>query len=234
MQQFTLKLLVKKIVLFLITIFIVHFCGAQVTFGFFAGPQATTVRYFIHGNKQSSQFKYGFHAGTGLKVFFDKQLYFAPSINYSLMGYKVKFNQPSFPPDTSALDNNTSFHQIDLNLLLQYDLGNSPGHFFINAGVAVNLVLFGNEEYNCKNNSHVSQSMIFSIYNYYGRYLTSAITKFGYETPSGVFINAFYVHGLGSMNNAQDGPLIKNQVIGISFGKYLNPKKIVIDTRNKE
>jgi hypothetical protein len=200
-------------------------CPAQLSLDLFAGPQTTTAKYTIKNVKQPTEFKYGFHAGVGCKVFFDKNLYFSPDISYSLMGYKVAFNRPSFPPDALAKDNNTTFHEMDFDFLLQYDLGNNPGHFFIKGGAAISYIFSGKEEFNLATGEHVSRNMVFSFGDY-GRYIGSAVADFGYETPSGFFIYAHYVHGIGSMNNADEGPHINTRVIGLTAGMLLNPRKL--------
>lgn len=215
----------KTIVPFFFALITVSNCPAQVAFNVLAGPQTTTAKYTILNVKQPTAFKYGFHAGVGCKVFFDNHLYFSPDLSYSLMGYKVKFNRPSFPPDQLAKDNNTTFHQLDFDFLLQYDLGNKPGHFFIKGGAAVSYVFSGKEEFNLVTGEHESRNMIFSFGDY-GRYLGSAVADLGYETSSGFFIYAHYVHGLGSMNNADGGPHINTRVIGLTAGMLFNSKKL--------
>ena len=194
--------------------------NSQVQFGFFAGPQLTDVRYIIDGKRQESSIKLGVNAGLQMKVPFENRLSFAPSIMYNLRGYKVKFDGSAFPPDSSAIDNNTSFHTIELAFLLQHDFRLEPGHFFIRFGPSLDFVLFGNEKFNTNTNGFVDRKMTFSFIEY-GRYLASAILQFGFETKNGLFIYGHYNYGLTSMNNADLGPGIGNRAGGISIGKYL-------------
>jgi len=221
-----------KILFSAITLLLTITASCQVEYGLFAGPQATGVRYMINDIKQESSLKIGVNAGFQMKVPFEGRLSFAPSIMYNLRGYKVKFDSPSFPPDLSAIDNNTSFHTIELAFLLQHDFNLEPGHFFIRFGPSLDFALFGNETFNTNMNSTVDRPMKFSFADY-GHYLASAILQFGYEAKNGWFVYAHYNYSLTSMNNADNGPRIGNRAAGFTIGKYLKRNKVVIDTHNK-
>jgi hypothetical protein len=176
--------------------------------------------------------KYGFQAGAMLKIPFDNNLYFAPAFFYSLKGYKVKFNQQAYPPDTNAVDNNVTMHTAELAFMLQYDLNKAANHFFIKLGPSLDFQLFGKEKFRLENNTTVDQKIVFD-FGKYGHFGASMQLQFGYETAGGFTIFGQYSHGLGSINNADGGPRIRYRVYNISIGKYLFRKKIVIDTRNK-
>jgi hypothetical protein len=140
-----MKILFSAIVL-LLTVSV----NSQVQYGVFAGPQVTGVRYVIDGKKQESSLKIGVNAGFQMNIPFENGLSFAPSIMYNLRGYKVKFDRPVFPPDSSAIDNNTRFHTIELAFLLQHDFGTDDDHFFIRFGPSLDFALFGNVKFNTK------------------------------------------------------------------------------------
>jgi len=206
--------------------------NSQVECGVFAGPQLTGAGYTIRGKKQESTSKIGVNAGFQMKVPFEGRLSFAPSVMYNLRGYKVKFDSPAFPPDSSAIDNNTSFHTFELAFLLQHDFNLKPGHYFIRVGPSLDFVFFGNETFNTNRNTTVDRQMKFSFGDY-GAYLASVILQFGYEAKNGLFVYAHYNHGLISMNNADNGPRIDNRAVGFTIGKYFKKKKAVIDSQNK-
>jgi hypothetical protein len=224
----------KKFYFLSVTIFLSLLSHSQFEFGFFAGPQATGARYTILNQKQKNEMKYGFQAGIGLKVPFEKNLFFAPAAFYSLKGYKVTFTQFVYPPDTNAIDNNTTIHSFELAALLQYDLSSNPGHVFIKAGPSLDFHLFGKETYNLKAGGAVSRNMPFSADGDYGHFSANMLLQIGYETGNGFMFFAQYTHGMASTNNSDGGPKIRHRAYGISIGKYLNRKKIVMDTRNKE
>jgi hypothetical protein len=213
-----MKILFSAIVL-LLTVSV----NSQVQYGVFAGPQVTGVRYVIDGKKQESSLKIGVNAGFQMNIPFENGLSFAPSIMYNLRGYKVKFDRPVFPPDSSAIDNNTRFHTIELAFLLQHDFGTDDNHFFIRFGPSLDFALFGNEKFNTNMNIHVDRAMKFSFSDY-GHFLASAIIQFGYETESGLYFYAHYNYGLTTMNNWDYGPNIGNRAAGISIGKYFKKK----------
>lgn len=194
-------------------------CTAQVKLGFFAGPQLSSAKYTVNSEKQPVTSKYGFHLGASLKVPFENQLYFSPSVFYSMKGYKVKFNQRSYPPDSMAVDNNTSIHTVELAALLQYDFSSRPGHFFVKFGPSIDVQLSGNEKFNRNNNTVVDKKMVFS-FTQYGRFGANMILQLGYETSNGLLFSGQYSHGIGSINNADFGPRIFHRAAGISIGKY--------------
>lgn len=209
-----MKILFSAIVLLLSTS-----VNSQVQFGVFAGPQVTGVHYVIEDKKQESSLKVGVNAGVQMKVPFEGRLSFAPSIMYNMRGYKVKFDRPVFPPDPSAVDNNTTFHTIELGFLLQHDFNLNADHYFIRFGPSLDFPLFGNEKFNTNTGSKVDRAMKFSFADY-GHYLASAIAQFGYEKDNGLFFYAYYNFSLTSMNNADNGPIISNRAAGITIGKY--------------
>jgi Outer membrane protein beta-barrel domain len=214
-----------------LSFFISLILHSQVQVGFFAGPQVTDVRYTINDKKQESSLKPGVNLGIQLKTPFENRLSFAPSIMYNLRGYKVKFNSTSYPPDSFATDNNTSFHSLELAFLLQHDFNTKPGHYFIRFGPSLDFALFGKEKYNTAR-SAVSRNMKFSFSDY-GHFLASAIIQIGFESKNGLFVFGHYNYSLTTMNNADYGPGIGNRAAGISIGTFLKSKKIVIDTKNK-
>ena len=221
-----------KILFSAIILFFTFSANSQVSYGVFAGPQLTGARYTIRDIKQETTSKIGVNAGFQMKVPFEGRLSFAPSIMYNLRGYKVKFDRPAFPPDSSAIDNNTSYHTFELAFLLQHDFNLKPGHFFIRVGPSLDFILAGNETFNTNMNTTVDRPMKFSFGDY-GAYLASVILQFGYEAKKGLFVYAHYNHGLISMNNADNGPYIGNRAVGFTIGKYFKKKKVVIDSPNK-
>jgi len=206
--------------------------NSQVSYGVFAGPQLTGANYTINDKKQESTSKVGVNAGFQFKVPFEGRLSFAPSVMYNLRGYKVKFNSPAFPPDSSAIDNNTSYHTFELAFLLQHDFNLKPGHYFFRVGPSLDFILVGNETFNTNMNTTVDRPMKFSFGDY-GAYLASIILQFGYEAKNGLFVYAHYNYGLISMNNHDNGPRIDNRAVGFTIGKYFKKKKAVIDSQNK-
>ena len=192
----------------------------QVKFAAFGGLQATTARYKISGVKQETDFKVGYHAGVAMKVFFDKQLYFAPSVYYSMRGYKVDLNRESYPPSTLAINNNTSFHSLDLLPALQFDFSDQPSHFFLKAGPSLEFAFYGREKFTELDGTRKSRPVKFSLTSDYGFISSSGVFQFGYESKGGLILFLHYAHGLGNIINETDGPDVRHQAIGLSLGVY--------------
>ena len=215
----------KGFVVSSVTLFYALTGHCQVKFGVFGGINMSSAGYSVKGQKQSTDYKYGFHAGIGYKVPFDGHLYFSPAATYRMLGYKVMLNQPSFPPDLLATDNDTRFHELDLDALLQFDFGRGTSHFFIKLGPTFNFILWGREKYNLATGDYVDRPMKFSVVSGYGRYNVSASTQLGFETARGFVFYVHYMPELFSMNNEDKGPTIQNHLMGITVGKFIQAIK---------
>jgi Outer membrane protein beta-barrel domain len=214
----------KKSICLSALVFAVITVMGQSQFGFFAGPQLSSSKYSINSTKQPNTGKYGFQLGAGWKIPFEERLSFSPAAFYSLKGYKVKFNLPAFPPDTLAVDNNTTIHTFELGFLIQFDMGGKPDHFFLKAGPSLDFQLSGKEKFRRTDNTEVDRKMRFSFGDY-GHYGANMLVQLGYETHNGLFLFAQYTHGLASINNADYGPLIRHRVYGISVGKFMGKRR---------
>ena len=207
---------------------------SQVTYGIFGGPQLTTAKYKVQDVHQPTEFKLGAQLGATMKIPFDNRLYFGPAIYYSMKGYKVKLNKPSFPPAESAINNETTLHTLEIAPLLHLDFSNQPNHFFVKFGPAIDIAFSGKEKFDTLGGSAPIERSMHFAYTEYGRFTAQAIVHFGYETEKGLFAFLHYAEGLGGLNNADDGPVIKHRIVGISVGWFFNRNRNLIDTKVKE
>lgn len=205
---------------FIICIFF-YSVHAQVSFLAFAGGQATSARYMVKDQQQPSDFRFGAVAGVGLKVFFENQLFFSPQIYYSQKGYKVDLELPAFPPTQKAINNDLTIHTIEIAPLFQVDLSKTASHLFIRFGPSIDIAISGKEKFDTLdvngNAGSFERPLTFSYVDY-GRFTASANLHLGYQHESGLIINVFYLHGIGSMNNADFGPRILHRAVGLSVG----------------
>lgn len=211
MKKFTL--------LFLFSVYLTLFGNSQLRTHLFAGPQMTTASYKVGGKSQDASFKPGFMAGIGLKVPFDNQLYFAPTVFYSLKGYKVTLSDPAGLPDMMAINNEVTVHSVELGFMLHLDLSKSANHLFLRAGPSLDFALTGREKFDKNNGDKVNRPMKFGFGDY-GHYLASGLVHLGYETPA-YYIMAQYQGTLGSISNLDDGPVIKHRILGLTAGFFL-------------
>lgn len=215
----------KKIVIYSVALLCCINAIGQSKFGILGGVHGSSALYAIKNVKQPTDFKLGFHMGVDCKIPFENRLTFVPALSYSMMGYKVTFNQPSYPPDLLAKDNDTRMHEIDVDALLQYDITKTADHFFIRSGPSFNFIVSGQEKYTLSTGETIDRNMKFSVTNGYGRYLAGIIAQAGYETSRGVTICAQYMQQLMSMNNELEGPNIRNRMVGITVGYFLPAAK---------
>jgi hypothetical protein len=66
--------------------------------------------------------------------------------------------------------------------------------------------------------------MVFSFGDY-GRISASANLHVGYQAKQGLMVFAFYNLGIGSMNNADNGPRILHRIGGLAVGWLLGKKQ---------
>ncbi|GAC1703586.1 MAG: hypothetical protein NVS9B7_00490 [Flavisolibacter sp.] len=199
---------------------------AQVRLGVFAGPQLSSARYLIMNVKQPVQEKFGFMAGGAAKVDFESNFYFFPALYYSLRGYKVTLNKPSYPPTELAKNNNTTLHTLQIAPLFNVDLSKKSSPIFVRFGPSLNITLSGKERFDtAANGGTVERGLKFAVTDY-GRITASANVQLGYQTKEGLMIFLHYEYGLGSMSNADGGPIILHRVFGMAAGWFLkhNPK----------
>ena len=207
-----------RAIVFCLTILSFQFSFSQVRLAVFGGPQMTTAKYKINDKKQPTDFKPGLQLGANLKIPFDNQLYFAPAVYYSMKGYKVELNSPSFPPSEVAINNEVTLHTMEIAPLLQFDFSNQPSHYFLKLGPAIDFNLAGTEKFDTLGGKEpVERAMKFS-FTEYGRVTAQAILHAGFESSKGYMIFLHYAEGLGGLNNADGGPVIKHRIVGLSFG----------------
>jgi hypothetical protein len=209
--------------------------SAQVQFAYYVGAQATSALYKVNGVKQPTQYKSGYMGGMAAKVEFDNQLYFFPTVFYSMKGYKVTLNMPSTPPSEHAINNDVTVHAIEFAPLFQYDFNRKISHLFVRFGPSVDAIFSGHEKFDARDSiggktETIERPMKFA-FSEYGRFTTQANLHFGYETGRGLTVFAFYQHGFGSLNNHDGGPKIFHRVVGLSMGWLFGHNPLVMDTR---
>ena len=201
--------------------------------GLTGGVQFPGARYEILHQPQPLQRFLSFQAGAQMKVPFDVNLYFVPALRYHHRGYDVTFTLSNNLPDPDAIDNSLRMHTVETAFLLQYDLGKKATHPFIRFGPSLETHLAGTERFLKSNGEEVKRPVSFARGNY-GKYTGNLLMEIGLETGSGWFLYGFYTYGGTNMSNRDYGPSIKLRSFGLNIGKFLNGKKIILDTRNIE
>lgn len=211
----------KKLLL-LSTIFLSIISSGQdmndIRFGVIFGPTITSVNYRLDAQRQSSTPKIGAVAGIQWRIPWEKNLYFAPEIFYSTKAYKVKFDHPSTLP-SSALDNDFRIHSIEINPMLQYNVGN----LFLKAGFAFDFHMFGTEHYHDKTGQLYTRNVPLDMNWNYGLVGASLPFELGYQLNDRMTIAFKYDHGIANVSNVDGyagGPKIFHDAFGIQIGKF--------------
>src|SRR5215218_5458213 len=148
---------------------------SQVTYGIFGGPQLTSAKYKVEDVHQPTEFKLGAQLGATMKIPFDNRLYFGPAVYYSMKGYKVKLNKPSFPPAEAAINNEVTLHTLELAPLLHLDFSNQPNHFFVKFGPAIDIAFSGKEKFDTLGGTSPIERPMHFAFTEYGRFTAQAI-----------------------------------------------------------
>jgi hypothetical protein len=193
-------------------------------FGFFAGPQASSSSYKLRGSRQPTTWKFGGHIGAIARIPFEGNFYFTPSLAYSLKGFGVTLTDTSGNPGVDAVGNDIRLHTFELAPLFTIYFSSTGTMPFVQFGPAIDYAVFGTEDLQLKNGSRVGRTMSFDP-DAYGRITASFIMRIGVETPNGLFFNAHYNYGLGSLNQYDSGPSIRHRIAGVSIGKIFRRRQ---------
>jgi hypothetical protein len=202
---------------------IVSFSDAHAQLTIYGGPQLTSASYSINGIKQETEYKAGFMGGVGLQSNIEGPVFFTPMLFFSRKGYKVSYNQRAFPPDSGAVNNNTTINTIELAPLVQVNFSQQASHGFIRFGPSFDFNLSGTEQYDSTNNKTTTRNMVFSFTNY-SHATISMNGQLGFQHRSGFVAFAFVNLAVSSLNNADYGPKIFHRVGGIAVGWQLGRK----------
>ncbi len=201
-----------------------YWLSGQAQLTVFAGPQLTTAAYSIQNINQPASYKTGFSAGLNLRTNLEGPACFAPSLSYTQKGYKVTLNRRSFPPDSAALNNNTTIGTIELAPLIQINLSKSPSYAFVRFGPSIAFAISGKETFDSTGGKKITRDMPFG-YEAYSTITTSVIIQAGFQHKSGVVISGTYQYGLSSLNNSDGGPYIRQTLMGLSVGWRFGKKR---------
>ena len=206
----------------LLCLFRANEANAQLTI--FGGPQMTSASYAIQEVKQETKYKVGFMGGVGLKTIIEGNFYFSPMVFFSRKGYKVSFDRPNFPPDSGAVNNNTSINTIELAPLVQVNFSKKESYGFLRFGPSFDFNLSGNETFDSTNNKRISRDLVFD-FGTYSHATISMNLQTGFQLQSGLTAFIFANFGVSSFNNADFGPKIFHRVGGIALGWQLGRKR---------
>lgn len=153
----------------------------------------------------------GFTVGTGIRVEFDKQLYFTPRIQYSLHGYELGADKQE-PAQQFRL------HYIEIPVLLQYDFSKANRGFFAQLGPSIGAAIAGSQ----KSGKQVSP-LRFAM-TQYNRVNVDALAHFGYRFKNGLSLDASYTYGLTSITNGDSLPIVRMAQFGIGLSYHFNKR----------
>lgn len=209
---------------FLLLLCLFSFIKTNAQLTIFGGPQMTSAEYSIRGASQPTEYKLGFMGGVGLKTLIEGPVYFSPLLFFSRKGYKVSFDRPAFPPDSGAINNNTTVNTIELAPLIQINFSKKDNYGFLRLGPSFDFNLSGKEKFDSTNNKRITKDMVFSFSNY-SHATISMNAQTGFQHKNGFTAFVFINVGVSSFNNADYGPKIFHQSGGVAVGWKLGKKR---------
>jgi len=211
-----------KIILLLFFICSAFYSSAQISYGVTGGLQLINTRVKINnGPAVDATPRLGFHIGGLLKIPFDKELFFAPQVLYSLKGTTINLDNAL---KDSVATQKLTIHYIEIPALLNFDTKADGNGLFFLFGPSASIAITGNEKRIFLNGQQQSRPMRFA-FTAYGRFEMNLVAKVGYRLQNNWFVTGGYTLGLGSIVNDDLGPRILPRMISLSAG-YFFPRKL--------
>ena len=202
------------------------FCvNAQVKYTIFGGANLNNALFKTtsYGPTEKTSATYGYHVGIGRKFYIEDNVIFSTGAIGMLKGYQVNRGRV----DTATI--NTQYYSVEVPFLLQLNLGKKDTKPYFAFGPSLGFNLSGKDKVTKANGVATTTNMVFSFSDY-ARYEGSLNAIFGVQTKWGLFIEAKWMHGLGTIWNVDDSWVIKPRVasltLGYTFGKT---KKLAFD-----
>src|SRR5206468_12073997 len=107
-------------------------------------------------------------------------------------------------------------HTIEFAPLFQIDISKKTSYWYIRIGPSVDYAFYGTEKFDTLPDGGTVKRKILFDFTAYGHFTASANIQVGYQLPDGLSFFAHYLYGLGSFNNADNGPKILHRVVGVS------------------
>ena len=184
---------------------------AQVQFGFKGGFHYSNAKAVSNqGEDLAVSGAGGIHLGAQMKVFFDKNLYFLPQMQYAYKNFTVEYNNT----DTASI--HMKMHYLEIPILLEYSLVKENKGFFFQFGPSISVALAGNETISGKAGGKQDKPMKFA-FNAYGRMEANLVANAGYQFNPFMQFSLGYAHGLGSIVDGDFGPQITPRMFTASL-----------------
>lgn len=203
----------------LVPLFLLHFAGSihaqSIQWNTRGGIHFSTARIIDKkdGHQTKTNAISGGSASIGLKIEFDKRLYFAPRLQYSMTGYKK-------PGDQMHPDSIFRLHYLEIPILLHLSLGKTETRgLFTEFGLALGGAFSGRVK-----QENQSTPLKFSM-TQYNPVNVNALGTLGYLFRNGLMLEAVYTYGLTSITNGDTKPKIRTFQTGITLGYNFSGKQ---------
>ena len=150
----------------------------------------------------------GFTVSLGMKADFDKQLYFAPRLQYHTSGLELG--------SEAGVDEGTyRIHYLEVPILFHIDLtGKEQPGLYTEFGPTLGYAFAGS-----KQGPEGDSTLRFSM-TQYNPVNVYAMGSMGYHFTKGFFVDATLQYGLVSITNGDTKPKIRTWQAGIGIGYY--------------
>lgn len=180
--------------------------------GFGVGGQMTTAKYKdSFGVSKSTSSKYGFRAYWMGRVNLEGNIFFSPEVGYTLKGFTVK------SPEAGVAEQEIVLHYFEVKLLQEYTFNEK---FFIKVGPSISGAITGNMKSLSTTGLRSNSKLPFN-FGAWGRFEACINICGGIHFGNGWIAELALSDGLSSIYDGDDGPKVKNRLVGLSIGKYL-------------
>ena len=161
------------------------------------------------GSSISSKGGNGFHLGVLVRVPFDTKLYFVPQLLYSYKTYSIQYNNIY---NDSVKDSRLKLNYIEVPVLLEYVTRENKPHMFFQFGPSFSIGISGKQQITSLDGSTQSEKMILN-FSHFERFEFNLVGRVGYQFQNKFSIWAGYSYGLGTIVDADKGPVIKPRMV---------------------
>ncbi|PWU04108.1 MAG: hypothetical protein C5B52_02065 [Bacteroidetes bacterium] len=151
----------------------------------------------------------GFHLGLIVRAPFDNKLYFVPQMVFSHKTYTIQYNNAY---GDSVKDTHLALNYIELPVLLEYVTSENKPHLFFQFGPSLSIGINGKQKITSMDGTTQDEKMILN-YTHYERFEFNLVGRIGYQFPNKFSVWGGYAYGLGSIVDADKGPVIKPRMI---------------------
>jgi hypothetical protein len=201
-----------KFIIIVLTLLLSYGANAQsFSHGIGVGAYASGGKYTLFdGTKLETSFRPGGKIYWMGRVLLEGNLSFAPEVGYALKGFRIK------NPDPAIKEQEIIFHYLEFKFLQEYAIKEK---FYAKLGPSISAAVAGRDKQLSSSNIRSNNKLAFN-FAAWGRFEAALNIQLGVHLSNKWVVEIVSTRGFSNLWDGDDGPNVKNNVIGLSIGKY--------------